>query len=232
MLAVDAVRIPDVGNLLRGEVRRVVVAGTVDRAGVVEVTLEYAANLVRIRSVEGGSGFAFTCPQAIISSNTFVGTTGTMVVRCDSTLAGQDGNLFVLEIEALHGVGGAGVILPTLFRRDYVEVPGAVLESGTVRIEGDADIVFTTAEGFTGNYPNPFSTQSRFVFTMNQAGRVHLQVRSLQGRSVLDLGSVDATAGENSYELQINVNDLSQGAYVMQMITDRGSYLQPFVVLD
>jgi len=227
----DVVTVPDVGTMRSGEIRRVTVTGSIETAGVIEITLDYPADLIRIRRVEGGAALAYTCPQAIIMNDTVAGTTGSITFRCDSTTAGTPIDLFVLEVEALYGASGTGQITPTVFRRDFVSIPGFTGTGGTVTVEGD-HLVESRAEGWTGNYPNPMSTHSRFVFTMRDAGPVQLIVRNLQGRSVLELGTVQATAGENTYELVVGLNDLAQGAYVMQLITERDSYLHPFMVLD
>ena len=230
--AQDVVTVPDIGTMQPGEIRRVTVTGTIQRPRVIEITLAYPADLVRIRRIEGGAALAYTCPQAVIMADTVAQTTGSITFRCDSTQPGTNIELFVLEVEALYGTSGSGVITPTRFRRDFVDVPEFTGTGGNVSVEGGEPLVQTRRDGWTGNYPNPFSTRSRFVFTMQEAGSVQLIVRNLQGRSVLELGSVQATAGENEYELLIGVNDLAQGGYVMQLITDRGSYLHPFMVLD
>ena len=232
LVAQDAVMVPDVGTMQQGDIQRITVTGTIERAGVIEVTLDYPADIVRIRRVEGGAALAYTCPQAIIMADTIAGTTGSITFRCDSTNAGTNTGLFVVELEALYGRTGTGQIVASKLRRDYVDVPQFRVTPGSVTVEGEQTLRPTQKEGWTGNYPNPFSTRSRFVFTMREAGSVQMIVRNLQGRSVYEIGSIQATAGENAYELEIGLNDLAQGAYVMQLITDRGSYLHPFVVLD
>lgn len=227
-----AVRLPDIGVLQPGEIRSVVARGTIDRAGVVEVTFDYPADLVRIRSVSGGPDVAYRCPLAVIVKDTIVGRTGSIVVICDSAVAVTDADLFSVEIEALHGAVGMGLVVPTRFRLDYVDQPQTEFSGGSVSIEGNPDVLERLTDGITGNYPNPMSTDSRFVFTLQQAGVARFAVLNLQGRSVLDLGSVEGTAGENTLEVRVHSNELAQGAYVMQMVTDRGVVLHTFMVLD
>ncbi len=231
-VAQDVVSVPDLGTMEPGTIQRVTVTGTIERPGVIEVTLDYPADLVRIRRIEGGAALAYTCPQAVIMADTVDATTGSITFRCDSTQAGTAINLFVLEVEALYGVAGTGTITPSRLRLDFVNQPDFVGTGGTVTVEGGDPLVQTKREGWTGNYPNPFSTRSRFVFTMREAGSVQLIIRNLQGRSIMELGTMQAAAGENEYELVIGLNDLAQGAYLMQLITERDSYIHPFMVLD
>lgn len=230
--AADAVRLPDVGVMLPGEIRTVTARGSFDRSGTIEVTMDYPADLVRIRQVYGGPAFAYRCDTALIVRDTIVGRLGTIVVLCDSTVTATDADLFAIEIEALHGAVGMGLVVPTRFRLDYVDQPQAELSGGSVSIEGLPDVSERLIDGVTGNYPNPMATFSRFVFTLQQAGTARFAVLNLQGRSVLDLGAVEGTAGENTLELRVHANELAQGAYVLQMVTDRGVVLHSFMVLD
>lgn len=232
LAAQDAVTVPDLGTLAPGTTQRVTVTGTIQRSGVVEITMDYPANLVRIRRVEGGATLAFTCPQANIDRDTLSGTTGSITFSCGTTEAGANRELCVLVVEALYGVAGTGSITPTRLRLDFVDLPNFVGTGGSVSVGGGDPLTQTRREGWTGNYPNPFSTTSRFVFTMQEAGPVTLIVRNLQGRTVQELGTIQAMAGENEYEFVIGLNELAQGAYLMQMVTDRDAYYHPFMVLD
>lgn len=231
--AVESVRIePVAGSLQPGQEVRLRVVGTIERAGVVEIELQYPATLLRVESVVGGSGFLMTCPDAQIVSNTITAGTGSVRFLCKATSAGTDEQIAEVVGTALRGASGTGSVVPTAYSLDYVPQSGVTFSGTEIEVESQDAIGITLREGITGNYPNPMGAETRFVFTVLEAEPVQLSVRNLQGRLVRDLGTVDATAGENQYVLVVGPNELSQGAYVLQVTTRRGTYLHPFMKLD
>lgn len=228
----ESVRVADGGTLSPGQRTRIEVTGTLQQAGDVEISLAYPIQLLRIRSVQGGAAFAMSCPSPSTQRTGAAGGMDTVRFRCRSTNSGVDVVIAALEVEALIDAKGTAEIVPVGLQRDGVRQEAVAYTRGTVTIVGGDDVGFVLREGFTGNYPNPMSAQSDFIFTVLEAETVQLMIRNLQGRLVRDIGSIEATAGENRYALTVGRNELSQGAYVMQLITSRGSYLHPFMILD
>jgi len=228
--AADVIRIPDLTTLQEGEVRRIQITGSIGASKSTILILQYPADVVRIRSVSGGDGFAWACQPVDIWENTTSGIVGNIVLHCDSIRPGSGLPLFELEVEGLYGAPRQGPLRPSVYVVDGDTVTDAQLIGGLVQLEGQG-LQYQSAEALTGNYPNPFATETTFVFHVLEAGRVRLTIRNLQGRLIRDLGEVEANAGENTYHFDDSHEDLGQGAYLVEMVTDRGSYVHTFMVL-
>lgn len=231
--AVESVRVESSsGPLQPGQQIRLRIIGTAERDGVVEIELQYPATLLRLESVVGGSGYLMTCPEAQIVASTIASGVGSFRFLCKTTVTGTNQLFAEVVGQVLAGASGTGVVVPTAYALDYVPQTNVTFTGTEVYVESTDDIGITLREGITGNYPNPMGSETRFVFTVLEAQPVQLSIRNLQGRLVRDLGTLDATAGENQYVLVIGPNELSQGAYVLQVTTRRGSYLHAFMKLD
>lgn len=62
------------------------------------------------------------------------------------------------------------------------------------------------------NYPNPFSSVTRFDITLPQAARVSLDIFNLTGQRVISYPSKNFTAGKHS--IDINKGNLKPGVYI------------------
>jgi len=65
------------------------------------------------------------------------------------------------------------------------------------------------------NYPNPFNPSTRFIFTVQQAGFVTLNVYDLIGRGVATL--VEGELSPGTYQTVWNASLLSSGVYLFQL---------------
>jgi hypothetical protein len=141
-----------------------------------------------------------------------------------------DAQLFLLDIEFLTGPGTAGALHIVRMDRNSQPVSNAVLGGSIAVAQGDASNPQPTI-GLTGNYPNPFYTSSVFVYMLTEPGPVRLVVRSMQGRTVKDIGVLEGHAGENSYEFIPEVYELAQGPYLMSLEVGSVAYMHPFMIL-
>lgn len=229
--AQDAIVVPPLTQGERGTVVRITVSGTITQTGTSQVSLSYPADVIRIVAIEGGEQYAYRCPSMLIfGTSVDKPSTGRLTFQCEDVVATNNGDLFVVVAEYLRGPGTIGPMQAISLVLNGAQAGNATFTSGNVEALG-TPIKYEPSEGFTGNYPNPFAIGSDFVFQMERAGSVRLVVLNPQGRLVLDLGNLDATAGENSYSFQPEGWELAQGAYLMQLVTDRGVYLHPFVVV-
>lgn len=229
--AQDVIMVPPLTQGDRGTVVRIPVTGTISATGTSQVSLSYPADVIRVRSIEGGEQYAYRCENMLIYGTSIEEpAVGRLTFQCDDVVATSNGALFDVVVEVLQGPGTVGSLQATSLVLNGTTIDAPTLVSGLVEALG-APYNFEINEGFVGNYPNPFAATSSFVFQLEKAGTVRFTVLNPQGRKVLDAGSMEATAGENSYNLQTEGWELAQGTYLMQMVTDRGAYLHPFVVV-
>lgn len=229
--AQDQLTVPPLTQGERGAIIRIPVSGTITQSGTSQVGLSFPADVIRIRSVEGGEQFAYHCEQLLLTNvDVSSGTIGTMTVQCEDVSSTNDGPLFEIVAEVLRGPGTNGPVQATNLVLNGTPIQNVTFVPGAVEAIGEPVLPRTT-EGFTGNYPNPFSKSSTFVFQIEKPGTATLAVRSLQGRLVLDLGTVNVTAGENHYQFSPEGWELAQGPYMMQLVTERDQYVHAFMVV-
>ena len=80
-------------------------------------------------------------------------------------------------------------------------------------------IEFSTGEEVAGQLLQAIASGQQGTFTQRY-----------QQVDLLVLDDVQASAGQNIMSLLLNMSELSTGAYILQLGTDGGSYLYPFVV--
>lgn len=104
-------------------------------------------------------------------------------------------------------------------------------ETGSVSIEDDiAEIAISTEDHVdTGtrqptvpvsfrleqNYPNPFNPGTKIVFTLPEAGQVHLQVFDLLGREITTL--VDKPMNQGTHAVHFQAKGLPSGVYLYRL---------------
>lgn len=230
--AAEEVRVPAETRGAPGQIVRVVLGGTIAQEGAVRITLEYPNQIVSVRSVTGSGLYALRCVPLTIVENTAVNAVRSrLVVECGDVRALTDGQVFAVDFEFLQGAEANGLVVPTSISRNGVDVADAVFTSGVVYRSGAGVIQDATVEGITALYPNPVATGAKIALVMRAAGVVRMQVRDTRGRLVQVLRDITAAAGQNVFDLDLNMPELSSGAYILQLGTDSGnSYLYPFVV--
>ncbi len=227
----ERISVPSSTSGARQSIVEIPVTGTISSLGHLRLVFDYPANVIRFVRCTGGPNASFRCPQAYVGADTIVdGTRGRLTVECWDVQPTTNGLVCMLVMEFLNGPGTSGYLQPIRMDREKTPVPTVEFQSGLITADGSPAIP-TPAEGFTGNYPNPFSSQSTFVFMLESAQPVHLSVCTMQGRTILDLGQMQGRAGENSYDFAANSWELAQGSYLMSLQTSTGTYLHPFMVL-
>jgi len=227
----DEVRVPAETSGAPGQVVRVMVAGTISANGSARITLEYPHQVVSVRKLTGSGLWAFRCVTPTIVENvTIDGSRSRLVVECTDVVTKTNDLLFAIDFEFRQGAEEIGLLVPTALQSNGTEVTDAVFTGGVLKRVAGGVVQDLNAEGISSVYPNPISTTSRVAFVMRSAGIARMQVRDSRGRLVQVLDDVQASAGQNIMSLLLNMSELSTGAYILQLGTDGGSYLYPFVV--
>ncbi|MDZ4745473.1 MAG: T9SS type A sorting domain-containing protein [bacterium] len=227
----DEVRAPFETTGAPGQVVRVIVMGTLSEVGITRITLEYPHQIVSIRAVIGSGIWALRCvPVAIVENVQIDAERSRLVVECGDIMLMTNGPLFGVDVQFLPGPEAIGSLSPTLIRRNNIDLTDGVYIAGAIRRTAGGVIQDPNAEGITSVYPNPVISAARVAYVLGAAGIAHMQVRDSRGRLVQVLKDVPSTAGQNVVDLGLIMTDLSSGSYILQLTTDVGSYLYPFVV--
>lgn len=218
-----------------GQTTRIVVSGALDAgtSGTVRLSFAYPPTVIRIRQVVGDASYALKCPNVRIVSNTVTDrTTATLVVECDNVAEASTGLLCAIDVEGLAGPDTIGTLNPLELVVNGQVQGDAALTSGTVRVQGGpGGGTVPLVEGILGNYPNPFRDMTRIEYAMEGPGLAHFTVRDMSGRMFVKLDPIQSDAGLQSFELRPEAWELSSGAYLLQMTTDRGTYFHSFMIM-
>ncbi|MEM9823840.1 MAG: T9SS type A sorting domain-containing protein, partial [Bacteroidota bacterium] len=76
--------------------------------------------------------------------------------------------------------------------------------------------------------PNPVSDQAQIRFELNQAARGSLTLYDLQGRKIRTIREGNFANGQE--DIEINVNDLSSGTYLLRLVTQNQILTQKMIV--
>lgn len=231
-VAADAVRVAPTTSVPAGLRVDVPVTGTLDQAsGPGRLVFRYNPSALRIVGARGGDGAAFDCASIPLADPVVTSATeATVTLDCDRTIATADGVLCTLTVEAMADATGPHAIEPVALFVNGQPSPDASLVPGTLLVAGTG-VHREVVEGITGNYPNPFSTQTRFEYRVAGTGTVSFTIRDSRGRVMMVLDDVDRTPGTYSLDLTAKTWEFSTGAYLLQMTTMTDSYLHPFVVV-
>ncbi len=230
--AADEAFVPDLTTLQVGQRVRVAVIGTLEQGGDVKITLRYSPTVMRIMGSQGSGTNAFRCNQLnVVEDRVESAVSAVYIVGCPFTVSITNDTLLTLDIEGIGGADTIGFLRVEKIEANGAEVVGAVFNAGVVVRTGGITTRQVMTNGITGNYPNPFSTHTRFVYTLDAPDVVRLIIRNAQGRLVKELGPFNATAGENHFDYEPDLSQLANGAYLLQLATTNGSYFHPMTVV-
>ena len=100
-----------------------------------------------------------------------------------------------------------------------------------IRVEYESNIFRTFCcldEGKLVVLPNPVSDQAQIRFELNQAARGSLTLYDLQGRKIRTIREGNFANGQE--DIEINVNDLSSGTYLLRLVTQNQILTQKMIV--
>jgi hypothetical protein len=66
-------------------------------------------------------------------------------------------------------------------------------------------------------YPNPMTDQGNIAFSMENAGKVNVQIFNLNGQLVREISEGNLAAGNNN--IQFDANDFTKGTYIIRLTT-------------
>ncbi|NNE55858.1 MAG: T9SS type A sorting domain-containing protein, partial [Flavobacteriales bacterium] len=100
---------------------------------------------------------------------------------------------------------------------------------GFTGIEDQDDLVDGEDSGLLNMYPNPASDVIYFDLTLNASADINIQVFNLNGQMVKAIEKV--RRGQGQHRLELDVNDLSVGTYVIHAQAGTQNSVGKFVVV-
>jgi hypothetical protein len=230
--AEDTISVPPETVLTRGQLAVIQVGGSLSQNGPTQLTLRYPKTVIAIQGARGADVYAFTCPNVTVVSDVQTDdTTGEVTLECSNVTPGQSQIILLLDVLALYGSETEGLLSPQRLTVNGTEVSDAVFNSGIIRLTGGSQRSNQSIEAITGNFPNPFSLNTEFVYIVAEDSNPQFVILNVSGQIVKDLGTVASFKGENSIKVELQQNELGQGHYMIRMITDFGVYFYSFLKL-
>jgi len=224
--------VPAATTLAAGERAEIAVFGSIEAGGSIRATMSYTPSVARIIGSRGSEGFAFRCQELTVVQNRVESSLRAVyIVECPYCVSISSDTLFTIVLEGLGGMDTTGMIRVEKLEINGAEAIDAQFNVGTIERTGGTTARSQTTEGITGTYPNPFVSHTRLVFSMSQPGIVRFAFRNAQGRLVRQLDQIQGIAGENTIDFDIEAWKVASGAYVLEMISDRGTYFHPMTVM-
>ncbi len=201
--------------------------------GPLVIEFEYNPRVLLIHNVRGGGEALLQCEQVDFSSRTVANEPDRAFLRvtCASVRSGA-GIMMWLDLEGLRSTDTVTEL--TAFR---AEANGQALD---VEAGKRGPIVLTAPSVFFGdteslalNFPNPFSSNTKFQFTLAADNtEVHFTVFTSYGELVYQTSLV-GEQGVNDWTFNPSAEDLliAQGTYLLLMETANGVYTSPFQIL-
>ncbi|MBI2794613.1 MAG: T9SS type A sorting domain-containing protein [Ignavibacteria bacterium] len=231
--AEDTISVPSETVLTRGQVAVIEVGGSLSQSGRTQLTFRYPRTVIAIQGARGADVYAFQCPDiTMISDIQTDDTTGEVILECSNVGPGQSQMILLLDVLALYGRETQGLLSPRRLTVNGTEVGDVVFNPGRIRLTGGSRPSDQSIEAITGNFPNPFSLNTEFVYVVAEDSNPQFVILNVTGQIVKDLGAIASFKGENRLKVELEQNELGQGHYMIRMITDLGVYFYSFMKLN
>ncbi len=183
----SSVIVPD-GDTPRGYVSEILVIGTIPGpVSEIQIKFRYNAQLLDIKKITGGAGFAFAGPDITFNNNMAIMDSAIITIIGSNVQPVENGTIFVVEIEGLAGPDSIAILEPIELKVNGDKPDSIVYIPGRMRI---GDPVFQRfPENLGLNYPNPFNFNTIFPFSINKKTKVKFYIYAIDGKLVQEIPS-------------------------------------------
>jgi hypothetical protein len=208
--------LPDTITIAAGERREIPLLGVIEAGGATTIKIRYTPSVVRILSARGDGTTSQYCASLELRDSIVSATEAYAIISCPYSRPAVGDTVCYLKLEGIGGPERTGQI--TIESVVAADVPYPITRSagGTVNRTGPIVGGQRSDIAITGNYPNPFAQRTRIVFRVPIDEPVRFSMRTIQGRLIRSW-TVDATAGENSYDLTILSSEAASGMYILEL---------------
>jgi hypothetical protein len=208
--------LPDTISIAPGQRREIALTGVIEVGGPTTIRIRYTPGVVRIVSARGGDITSQYCEQITVRDSIVSGSVAFAILTCPFSRPAIGDTVCFLTVEGVGGPDRIGQITVVSVAASDVDFPVKSSIGGVVDRTGPIIGGQRSDVAITGNYPNPFAERTRIVFRVPIAEPVRMALRTIQGR-LIRAWSIDAVAGENSYELTILPAEAASGMYILEL---------------
>ncbi len=216
----------------------------------VKIKIYFDYNLIDIKNISGGSGFAFNETNPQFSVNTALPDQAILEIVSSQFNANYSGLLCLINLETLVGSDSIAIFSPLEIEIDGIIANDINFENGTILI---GDPVFPVLhEGISRIYPNPFNFFENIIFTIEDKTTVNFYIYTTLGQLATKIpGSKNLKYKifDNAGTEIINIDnylfprgiyrlyfesipwEFSSSAYSIVMVTNKGYFRSNFIHL-
>jgi len=208
--------LPDTITIAAGQRREIPLLGVIEAGGATTIKIRYTPGVVRILSARGGTEASQYCEDIPFRDSIVSGTEAYAILSCEYSRPAIGDTVCFLLLEGIGGPERLGQIDVQSVVAEDVSYPITRSSGGVVNRTGPIIGGQRSEVSITGNYPNPFAQRTRIVFRVPIDEPVYLSMRTIQGRLIRSW-TVNASAGENSYDLTILPSEAASGMYILEL---------------
>lgn len=242
-------------TLFRGNQAEIPIYGSVNKSNIksIEITFEYNALNLDIKSVYGNTDFAMKCLTLVSNNNMIDLINSKFTVFCNDVQNVSNGIICKIIVEGLAGPDSVTFLTPKSIKINDTIVSDVILQEGKIRIPGEP-VDQQYPEGIGKNYPNPFNESTTFPLSINYKTMVSFNIYTTDGRFILSneyandmlelsffdnrhnkipITNLKSPLERGNYELRLNPDHMrfASGEYYLIMITEDKVYHRNFIYL-
>ncbi|MFC1692753.1 putative Ig domain-containing protein, partial [Candidatus Latescibacterota bacterium] len=192
-----------------------------------EIKLDYDSSILKVNSVNSGlamSGADFEAPVQYKSSGDMLTANTVVLGSLDAGLSLEGKNIFEVEFEVI-GEGNFNIELTDTDLRNFMNTQLRVhfykFNNENTVLSGKAThTTMPLAFGLLQNYPNPFNMSTTLVYSLNEDGKITLNIYNAIGQLVATLENRNRNAGK--YTIVWNGtdnegNEVTSGIYIVSL---------------
>jgi hypothetical protein len=204
------------------------VYGNIDLANIksLEITFEFNALNLEIKSAYANSSFIMKCPTPITNYNKDDLTKSTVTIFCNDIQNINNGIICKLIVEALAGPDSITYLTPKSIKINDSLIDDANLTRGIIKIHGE-NVTQQYPEGIGRNYPNPFNEITTFPLSINYKTKVAFKIYANDGRFILSNDEANDMMELSFFDNKRNEipitdlnSDLNRGNYILRLKPD------------
>ncbi len=207
-------------NFDRGKDSPILINGTINSqsTGSIELKFRFNAMVVAVKKIDGGNNFAIKDenPRMDVKFNNY--TNAELTIKSDNFTNIDNGNICQIILEGLAGTDTVTNFEPISVLINGIEQANAKFTSGKISINS-SPIEQKFFDGLSANYPNPFSSNTKFSFTIEKDTKIKFSVFSNGGREAYSFPSES-----NTFSVKFFNSDGSIIDYPDKYIFKKGRY--------
>lgn len=209
----------------RGKDFSVLVKGTIatQTTSMIEIKFRFNAMVIAVKKVVGGNNYSIKDENPIMDVKFNNYTNAELTIQSDNFTAIENGNICSIILEGLAGPDSVTDFEPISLKIDGIEQSDASFMTGKISINS-TPVQQEFFDALSANYPNPFSSNTKFTFTIEKDTKVKFSVFSNGSREAFSFPSDSKTFSVKFFNSDGSIIDspekhiFNRGRYTLEIV--------------